>query len=155
MMCIWHIFNLLLYVMNRYYIVWVLCSLVALAGCTPAAPGAPIETNPAIDALAQCLTNNGATFYGTEWCPHCREQKRLFGGSIDKVNYFNCEKDEQAKIACQTAGVTWYPTWVFADGSRLVWQQSLEALAAKANCEFAPEALVAQEQEASMQIDGQ
>src|SRR3989344_9366604 len=34
------------------------------------------------DTFAQCLTEKGAIFYGTFWCPHCKDQKELFGNSI-------------------------------------------------------------------------
>lgn len=128
---------------------WLLSAMVAmvlvLAGCG-AAPEA-VVISPAITELASCLTTNGATFYGTEWCPHCKDQKKLFGDAMVQVNYIDCDKNAPA---CQSAGVQGYPTWVFADGSTLVWAQALEALAAKTGCSFAPEALIpeAQAQEA-------
>jgi hypothetical protein len=40
---------------------------------------------------------------------------------------------------------------VFADGSTLVGAQTLEALAAKSACNFAPEAMVADEQQAAVE----
>jgi hypothetical protein len=56
-------------------------SLFVLAGCplnadisgsdTPAEPGP-------FDEFAQCITDSGAVFYGTEWCSHCKNQKALF-----------------------------------------------------------------------------
>jgi glutaredoxin len=119
--------------------------VLILAGC-----GASTTTisSPAIAELASCLKKNGATFYGTEWCPHCKDQKKLFGEAIAQVNYVDCDKN---KVACDTAKVKGYPTWVFADGSTLVGTQALEALAAKSGCSFAPEALVADKQQAATQ----
>jgi predicted DsbA family dithiol-disulfide isomerase len=35
---------------------------------------------------------------------------------------------------CQAAGITGYPTWVFADGSRVPGRLSLETLAAHSGC---------------------
>ena len=41
-------------------------------------------------ALAEHLTNEGAVFYGAEWCSHCQEQKRLFGASASRLPYIEC-----------------------------------------------------------------
>lgn len=81
--------------------------------------------------FADCLNKAGAIFYGTERCPHCKNQKELFGVSMEKVNYIDCDKQS---ALCQAAGITWYPTWKFADGSVLQGTQPLEALASKTNC---------------------
>jgi glutaredoxin len=85
----------------------------------------------AADPLAQCMTDNGAVMYGTEWCPHCANQKKLFDSSFRLVNYVDCDLNRQA---CNDAGVTGYPTWVFADGSRLSGTQQLYALAESSDC---------------------
>jgi thiol-disulfide isomerase/thioredoxin len=84
-----------------------------------------------LDDFAQCLTDNGAIFYGTEWCPHCKNQKAMFGNSMQKVNYIDCDKN---KAKCQEAGITGYPTWKFADGSSLSGTQFLSTLAEKTGC---------------------
>ena len=34
------------------------------------------------DAFAQCLKTQGVLFYGAFWCPHCQNQKALFGFSV-------------------------------------------------------------------------
>ncbi|HEY4504811.1 MAG TPA: hypothetical protein VJI73_03495, partial [Candidatus Paceibacterota bacterium] len=34
-----------------------------------------------LDAFANCLKDRGAIFYGAFWCPHCANQKKLFGKS--------------------------------------------------------------------------
>ena len=41
-------------------------------------------------ALAQCITDSGAQFYGADWCPHCQEQKLLFGNAVKKLPYVEC-----------------------------------------------------------------
>jgi glutaredoxin len=90
------------------------------------------------DSLAQCLTSKGVKFYGAYWCPHCQNQKAAIGESAMKsIDYVECgvQGDTQAQSeACKTAGVNTYPTWVFADGTRLVGEQTMEALADKAGC---------------------
>ena len=65
-------------------------------------------------ALAQHLTAIGAKKYGAFWCPHCFEQKQLFGQeAFDEVTYIECAeggKDPQPQ-ACQAAGIQSFPTW--------------------------------------------
>ena len=42
-------------------------------------------------ALAQCLADKGATFYGAYWCPHCNNQKLSFGNkAAKKLPYVEC-----------------------------------------------------------------
>ena len=38
------------------------------------------------DDFAQCLTENDAKMYGAFWCPHCKEQKAMFGSSWKYVS---------------------------------------------------------------------
>lgn len=93
------------------------------------------------DSFAQCLADSGATFYGTFWCPHCRDQKVMFGSSVQYVNYVECSTpDGRGQLpVCNAAGIESYPTWEFADGSRLGGTQSFEALSEKTGCEIVTE----------------
>ncbi|MEK7133297.1 MAG: hypothetical protein AAB771_01260, partial [Patescibacteria group bacterium] len=34
-----------------------------------------------LDEFTQCLKDKGAVFYGAFWCPHCQNQKAMFGKS--------------------------------------------------------------------------
>jgi uncharacterized membrane protein len=44
--------------------------------------------------LAAHLKSIGATMYGSYWCPHCCEQKQLFGQTAMKqINYVECAAD--------------------------------------------------------------
>jgi hypothetical protein len=43
-----------------------------------------------LDEFALCIKDSGTTFYGAFWCPHCQEQKRLFGKSASKLPYTEC-----------------------------------------------------------------
>ncbi len=89
------------------------------------------------DKLAQCLTEKGAKFYGASWCPHCAEQKRMFGKSMSYVTYVECalpgNQRGQTK-ACDDANIQSYPTWIFGDGTRLEKVELPQALAEKAGC---------------------
>lgn len=87
------------------------------------------------DGFAQCLTDAGVTMYGAWWCPHCENQKNLFGSAFDSVDYVECSTAARTmNQTCQDAGIQGYPTWEFADGSRLAGEQSLQTLADKSGC---------------------
>lgn len=89
------------------------------------------------DEFAQCLTEAGVTEYGAWWCPHCQNQKELFGSSFEYVNYVECSTAARTMNAtCQEAGIQGYPTWEFGDGSRVGGEQTLEYLAEKSGCEL-------------------
>jgi len=66
------------------------------------------------DGFAQCLTENGAAMYGTDWCSHCQDQKEIFGKSFQYVAYIDCDK---SKFACDSASVSSYPTWIINEES--------------------------------------
>ena len=89
-----------------------------------------------LDIFAQCLKDKGVTFFGAFWCPHCQAQKRLFGSAAEKLPYKECStSDGSAQTQeCKDKKIDEYPTWEFADGSRLGGEQSLESLAAKSSC---------------------
>jgi glutaredoxin len=84
------------------------------------------------DKFAACLTEKGAVFYGTEWCPHCKRQKELFGDSMAFINYVDCDKEA---AACQKAGITGYPTWKIGE-KPLIGTQSLTSLADATGCPY-------------------
>jgi hypothetical protein len=109
--------------------------LVLIIGAT--AFGAWSASQPGeYDSFAQCISDSGAIFYGAFWCPHCQNQKRMFGKSADLLPYHECSTPDgrSQTAACNDAGVETYPTWVFADGSRLTGERQLTELAEKTNC---------------------
>lgn len=88
------------------------------------------------DELAVCLKDKGAVFYGAFWCQHCQNQKKFFGKSAKLLPYVECSKPDgrsQYQV-CADAKVESYPTWIFADGERMVGEISLEKLAEKTSC---------------------
>jgi len=94
-----------------------------------------------IIGFAECLKEEGATFYGAFWCPHCQNQKRIFGKKAsDSLPYVECStQDGQNQTeACIEAGVESYPTWEFADGTRVGGTQSIQDLAAQTSCPISP-----------------
>lgn len=92
------------------------------------------EPKTANDRFASCLKERGAVFYGTYWCPHCQEQKKIFGSSAQFLPYVECASGNGQTKECQEKEIKGYPTWIFADGSRQEGQMSLEELGQKANC---------------------
>jgi uncharacterized membrane protein len=76
--------------------------------------------DPTVRALAEHLSREGVLFYGASWCPHCQEQKRIFGASASRLPYIECSPagpNTPQAPSCNSAGVTTYPTWVL-DGQR-------------------------------------
>lgn len=96
-------------------------------------PEASGPEDPMVRALAEHLTDQGAVFYGASWCPHCQEQKRLFGASAGRLPYIECSPagpNAPQLPSCSRAGVNTYPTWVI-DGRTFVGEVlSLSQLAA-------------------------
>ncbi|MEN9613982.1 MAG: hypothetical protein RLZZ347_289 [Candidatus Parcubacteria bacterium] len=89
-----------------------------------------------LDTFATCLKDKGATFYGAFWCPHCQEQKAMFGRSVSKLPYVECSTPDgngQTQI-CKDKKITGYPTWEFADGTRETGTVPLAKLAEKTSC---------------------
>lgn len=120
--------------MKKITIVWIVIGLaiVGLTAWLVMTPGRPGK----LDSFATCIKDSGAKFYGAFWCPHCQATKALFGSSAKLLPYIECSTpDGRNQLPmCTTAKIESYPTWEFADGSRLTGEQSLAALAEKTKC---------------------
>ncbi|MFQ5990349.1 MAG: vitamin K epoxide reductase family protein, partial [Candidatus Methylomirabilales bacterium] len=93
---------------------------------------APQGEDPKLRALALHLADSGAKFYGASWCPHCKEQKALFGASADRLPYIECSPHGRAgpqALRCRQKGVRLYPTWTI-NGRRYARLLTLKQLAA-------------------------
>jgi hypothetical protein len=95
----------------------------------------PVST---LDSFAQCVSAKGARMYGAWWCPHCADQKELFGFAFQYVNYVECSPPGQRVMndTCKQAGIKNFPTWQYPDGSRTEGAQPLETLAQKTGCKL-------------------
>jgi uncharacterized membrane protein len=73
-----------------------------------------------LEALAEHLRTSGAVFYGAYWCPHCQNQKEMFGSAASQLPYVECDPrgTNSQPAACQAAGVRAFPTW--AIGGQLI-----------------------------------
>ena len=85
--------------------------------------------------LAEHLTKEGAVMYNAYWCPHCHDQKEMFGKeATDKLNLVECAKDgfNNKKELCEAKGITGFPTWEI-NGSLDSGVKSLKELAELSN----------------------
>lgn len=89
-----------------------------------------------MDAFARCLGEKGAKMYGAYWCPHCADQKELFGPSFKYAPYVECgiQGSRATAQVCTDAGVKRYPTWTFADGARVEGEHQLDFLGQETGC---------------------
>ena len=95
--------------------------------------GRPIQntSGPAEIDLARHLTQVGAKEYGAYWCPHCHDQKELFGKeAAAELDYVECDPKgvNPRPQLCQTAKIKGYPTWEIK-GQMYEGVQTLEKLA--------------------------
>ncbi len=85
--------------------------------------------------LAEHLTKEGAVMYNAYWCPHCHDQKEMFGKeAAAKLNLVECAKDgfnNQRKL-CEAKGISGFPSWEI-NGSIDSGVKSLEELANLSN----------------------
>lgn len=93
-----------------------------------------------LDDFAVCLKDKGAIFYGAFWCPHCKNQKELFGKSARLLPYVECSlpSGNGQTQECDDKEVKTYPTWEFADKSRETGEIPLTKLAEKTGCTLPP-----------------
>jgi len=106
---------------------------VALAGVLPTTAD---TAGPArLDNFAKCVATK-STFYGSFWCPHCDDQKKLFGDSFKYIHYVECTvpRSRQISFECMAARIRVTPTWIFTDGERREGLQSLQQLGDKTGC---------------------
>ncbi|MFZ0322074.1 MAG: hypothetical protein WAL56_23305 [Candidatus Sulfotelmatobacter sp.] len=71
--------------------------------------------NHRYDNFAKCLASKQTKMYGLYWCPHCAEQKAMFGKAIRYVPYVECAIKGVGGITaeCKAAGIKLFPSWQF------------------------------------------
>ncbi len=92
--------------------------------------------NHKYDSFAQCLAGKQAKMYGLYWCPHCLDQKEMFGAAFHSVPYVECAIKGSSEVApqCKMAGVKLFPSWQFGMEPPKEGVLSLEALSDKTGC---------------------
>ena len=86
----------------------------AVASGSGVAPVVTTESTSASIALAEHLNSSGAVMYSAYWCPHCHEQKELFGKQAsDQLNVVECAPDGENNQAdlCRSKGLEGFPSW--------------------------------------------
>ena len=76
-------------------------------------PVTSVSTPEAI-ALAEHLSGSGAVLYTAYWCPHCHEQKELFGKEATaRLKVVECAADgrNSQKALCDTKKLEGFPSW--------------------------------------------
>jgi hypothetical protein len=116
---------------NRVFIYGVIVILLAAAFI-----GGRYYKDHRYDAFAKCLAAKQAKMYGLSWCPHCVDQKHMFGSAFHYVPYVECgivaTKEETPE--CKAKGLNLFPTWQFGMDPPQAGVLSLDALSDKTGC---------------------
>jgi uncharacterized membrane protein/glutaredoxin len=94
-------------------------------------PAVIASSTPEAIALAEHLSGSGAAMYSAYWCPHCHEQKELFGKQATaKLKVIECAPDgrNSQKALCDSKKIEGFPTWEI-DGKLEVGVKPLAKLA--------------------------
>ncbi|QNG29443.1 vitamin K epoxide reductase family protein [Synechococcus sp. LTW-R] len=78
------------------------------------APPVRSQSNAGQIALAEHLTASGAKLYTAYWCPHCHDQKELFGRqATEKLTVIECAPDgrNSQRELCEAKKIEGYPSW--------------------------------------------
>jgi hypothetical protein len=92
--------------------------------------------NHRYDNFAKCLATKQVKMYGLYWCPHCAEQKEMFGKAFRYVPYVECAVKGVSGITseCKAAGVKLFPSWQFGTNPPKEGVYPLEELSDKTGC---------------------
>ena len=64
--------------------------------------------------FAKFLNENNIVMYSAYWCPHCHDQKQLFGKkAVENLKIVECAKDGKNNNykLCQEKGIEGFPSW--------------------------------------------
>ncbi len=92
--------------------------------------------NHRYDGFAKCLASTQTRMYGLYWCPHCAEQKAMFGRAFHYVPYVECaiKGSRELAPACSAAGVKLFPSWQFGSNPPVEGVFPLQELSDKTGC---------------------
>tara|TARA_Y100001970_G_C14258015_1_gene877055 strand:+ start:2558 stop:3499 length:942 start_codon:yes stop_codon:yes gene_type:complete len=83
--------------------------------------------------LAKYLSKKGIKMYSAYWCPHCHDQKEIFGNeAVKELTIIECAEDgfNNNHKLCTSKGITGYPSWEI-NGKIEMGIQSLKELSIK------------------------
>ncbi len=93
------------------------------------------SSSPQKVKFAKFLSENNIVMYSAYWCPHCHDQKQLFGKeAVKELKVVECAKDgkDNEYELCQTKGISGFPSWEI-NGEIISGTRDLNELATKAN----------------------
>jgi hypothetical protein len=92
--------------------------------------------NHRYDDFAKCLASKQTKMYGLYWCPHCAEQKAMFGKAFQYVPYVECAIKGSRELAaeCKAANVKLFPSWQFGNNPPKEGVFPMEELSDKTGC---------------------
>ena len=77
-------------------------------------PEITTSSSPNKIKFAKFLRKNDISMYSAYWCPHCHDQKQLFGkDAVKELSIFECTKDgkDSQYELCQEKGIELFPSW--------------------------------------------
>ncbi|MGC1975089.1 MAG: hypothetical protein WA671_00090 [Candidatus Sulfotelmatobacter sp.] len=94
------------------------------------------HSNHRYDGFAKCLATKQTKMYGLYWCPHCIEQKEMFGKAFQYVPYVECaiKGSRELTPACKAAGIKLFPSWQFGANPPKEGVYPLQELSDKTGC---------------------
>jgi len=117
---------------SRKMLIWIGIAVVLIASYA----GFWYYSNHRYDGFAKCLAAKQAKMYGLYWCPHCAEQKEMFGKAFQYVPYQECaiKGSRELAAACTAAGVKLFPSWQFGQNPPTEGVFPLQELSDKTGC---------------------
>jgi glutaredoxin len=91
------------------------------------------SSSPQKVKFAKFLSENNIIMYSAYWCPHCHDQKQLFGKeAVKELKVVECAKDgkDNEYKLCQTKGISGFPSWEI-NGEIISGTRDLNELATK------------------------
>jgi hypothetical protein len=118
--------------MSRGRLIWMgIAVVLALAYA-----GFWYHNNHRYDEFAKCLGTKQVKMYGLYWCPHCQEQKGMFGKAFQYVPYVECaiKGSREMTQECNAAGVKLFPSWQFGTNPPVEGVFPMQELSDKTGC---------------------
>lgn len=118
---------------SRGKIVWGVVIALLFVGAFAAGT---YRKNHRYDTFAKCLASKQAKMYGLYWCPHCLDQKEMFGKAFQYVPYQECAIKGSREMApeCKAAGAKQFPSWQFEGSPLREGVLSMEDLSGRTGC---------------------
>jgi len=91
------------------------------------------SSSPQKVKFAKFLSENNIVMYSAYWCPHCHDQKQLFGKeAVKELKVVECAKDgkDNEYDLCQMKGISGFHSWEI-NGEIISGTRDLNELATK------------------------